>query len=163
MKRFTIPPLLILTALPSVSLVGQEFTGAASFFVGLPQGQFKDNVDNPGLGLTANIGYAPRKYPFMVGLEFGFMNYGTERRREPFSTTISDVTVEVETANNFALGHLLARLQPNSGSIRQYVEGAVGFHHFLQTRQSKTRGVNARKLPARPTLTTLRSASVAVS
>ena len=67
----------------------------------------------------------------MVGLEFEFMNYGTKRRREPFSTTIPDVTVEVETTNNFALGHLLARLQPNSGSIRPYVEGAVGFHHLF--------------------------------
>lgn len=67
----------------------------------------------------------------MLGVEFGFMNYGTEKRREPFSTTIPDVMVDVETENNFALGHLFVRLQPNSGSIRPYLEGTIGGNYLF--------------------------------
>lgn len=140
MKRFSFLFFFLMSAVPLFSLLGQEFMGSANFFVGLPQGPFKDNVENAGVGLTANIGYAPREVPFMVGLEFGFMNYGTDRRREPFSTTIPDVTVDVESSNNFALGHLLLRLQPNTGSIRPYLEGAAGFHYLFTSTSIKNIG-----------------------
>lgn len=67
----------------------------------------------------------------MLGVEFGFMNYGTEKRLEPFSTTIPDVMVDVETENNFALGHLFVRLQPNNGPVRPYLEGSLGGNYLF--------------------------------
>jgi hypothetical protein len=112
-------------------LYGQLFQGGIDFLAGVPQGAFKDNVNRAGLGGTANIGFAPTGYAYMLGVELGFMNYGTEKRREPFSTTIPDVTVDVETENNFALGHLFLRLQPNTGMIRPYLEGAVGGNYLF--------------------------------
>lgn len=120
--------LLLSTAL---STQAQVFQGGLNFLVGLPQGAFKENVDRAGVGLTGNIGLAPKDYAFMIGLQFGYMNYGTEKRREPFSTTIPDVTVDVATENNFASGHLFLRLQPNNGFIRPYLEGAVGGNYLF--------------------------------
>ena len=112
--------------------------GGADFLVGLPQGAFKENVNRAGYGITGNIGFAPSGYAYMPGVEFGFMNYGTEKRREPFSTTIPDVTVDVETQNNFALGHLFVRLQPNNGTVRPYLEGSLGGNYlFTKTTRSK--------------------------
>lgn len=140
MNRRVIFSLLFIFSSLSPSLPAQDFIGGANLFVGFPQGSFKENVNTAGGGLAANIGYAPRDYPTMIGLELGFMNYGTERRREPFSTTIPDVTVDVETSNNIALGHLVVRLQPNTGSIRPYLEGAAGFHYLFTSTSIQNRG-----------------------
>ena len=127
-------PLFILVTVSVLlpqSLRAQLFQGGINFLVGVPQGAFKDNVNRSGIGITGNIGFAPVGYAYMAGLELGFMNYGTERRREPFSTTIPDVTVDVETDNNFALGHLFLRLQPNAGYVRPYLEGSIGGNYLF--------------------------------
>jgi hypothetical protein len=63
------------------------------------------------------------------------MNYGSSERREPFSTTIPDVFVRVNTTNNFILGHAILRLQPNTGVFRPYLQGMVGFNYlFTETK-----------------------------
>jgi hypothetical protein len=132
--------LLAAFLLTAGSLYAQNFQGGGNLLVGLPQGAFKDNVNRAGYGITGNIGLAPSGYAYMLGVEVGYMNYGTERRREPFSTTIPDVTVDVETTNNFVLGHIFLRLQPNSGSIRPYLEGALGGNYLFTTTSIKNRG-----------------------
>jgi opacity protein-like surface antigen len=119
----------------SASATAQSWQGGADFLVGVPQGEFKKNVDKAGFGVTGNIGYAPEGAPVMIGFEIGFMNYGSLDRREPFSTTIPDVFVNVSTTNNFALGHLLLRLQPNTGTFRPYLQGMVGTNYlFTETK-----------------------------
>ena len=124
-------PLFLLVLFASPAAEAQMFQGGINLLVGLPQGAFKDNVSRVGGGIGGNIGYAPFGTAYMIGVEAGFMNYGTENRREPFSTTIPDVTVNVETQNNFALGHFFLRLQPNSGSLRPYIEGALGVNYLF--------------------------------
>ncbi len=99
--------------------------------LGFPQGEFSDNVDNIGFGLGGFFGVAPSSGPIIVGAEFGFLIYGNESRKEPFSTTIPDVTVDVETSNNIVLGHLFLRLQSPVGKVRPYVEGLVGFNYLF--------------------------------
>jgi hypothetical protein len=118
----------------------QVLQGGVNFLVGLPQGAFKENVNRAGVGITGNIGLAPKGYAYMFGLELGYMNYGTESRREPFSTTIPDVTVDVSTENNFASGRLLFRLQPNNGFIRPYLEGAIGGNYLFTRTTIKNQG-----------------------
>ena len=66
-----------------------------------------------------------------MGFDGGFLVYGFERRHEPFSTTIPDVTVAVETSNAIAMGHLLLRLQPPTGSFQPYIDGLFGFKYFF--------------------------------
>jgi hypothetical protein len=113
----------------------QEFQGGLDFLIGLPQADFKQHVDKTGYGVTGTIGWAPGRAPVMIGLELGFMVYGSETHSEPFSTTIPNVFVDVNTSNNFFLAHLILRGQPNSGAIRPYLQGMVGIN-YLFTRTS---------------------------
>lgn len=109
--------------------------GSIRFLVGVPQGEFRDNVDNPGFGLDVFGGLGLGRSPVVIGLDVGFLIYGRERRREPFSNTIPDVTVDVETTNNIFQTHVVLRLQPPDGAIRPYADALVGFKYlFTQTR-----------------------------
>lgn len=109
----------------------QNFQGGINFLVGAPQGEFKRNVDKTGFGVAGTIGWAPAETPVMLGLELGFMVYGSETRRQPFSTTIPNVFVDVNTSNNFFLAHLIVRGQPNQGTIRPYIQGMVGMNYLF--------------------------------
>jgi hypothetical protein len=127
----------LLIALLALSAGGraQTWQGGIDLLLGSPQKEFRKNVDRLGVGVTLNAGYAPEGTPVMLGLEFGFMNYGSSERREPFSTTIPDVFVRVSTTNNFILGHAILRLQPNAGVFRPYLQGMVGFNYlFTETK-----------------------------
>ena len=108
--------------------------GSVSFLLGVPQGEFRDNVDNLGFGIDVFGGLGLGQSPVVLGLDIGFLIYGRERRSEPFSNTIPDVTVDVETTNNIFQSHLVLRLQPPSGAVRPYLDGLFGFKYlFTQT------------------------------
>jgi hypothetical protein len=120
--------------------IAQNFEVGGGFIIGFPQGQFKDNIDNNGYGFTLNGGYAPQKNPFMIGLDFGYLIYGSETRTEPFSTTIPDVFVDVTTTNSIVLGNIVLRLQPNYGVFRPYIQGLLGFTYIFTTTEIKDQG-----------------------
>jgi len=112
-----------------------NFQGGLNFIAGFPQGEFKDNLDENGYGLTGEFLYSPSISPLGIGVSLGFMNYGEESRRESFSGTIREVEVEVKTTNNIVLGHLLLRAQVKQGPICPYAEGLVGFNYlFTETK-----------------------------
>ncbi len=135
MRPRTLFLLFIALSLPATGARAQAFQGGLDLLLGLPQAEFKKNVDKAGFGLAGNIGFAPEQTPVMIGLEFSFMNYGSAERREAFSTTIPDVFVNVSTTNNLLTGHFMIRLQPNAGSFRPYLQGMVGFHYlFTETK-----------------------------
>lgn len=103
--------------------------------MGIPQGEFGDNVENLGWGGSIYGGYNFPKTPIMIGIDIGYLLYGSESRREKFSTTIPDATVRVENTNNIFLGHFMVRLQPEMGSIKPYVDGVIGFKNlYTKTR-----------------------------
>jgi len=124
------------------SVKGQPcFGGAGHFLLGFPQGEFKDNVDRIGYGVSGEFLYSFGPTPVKIGASLGFLIYGRETREEPFSTTIPDVTVDVTTSNNVLLGHFLIRLQPRVGPIRPYLDGLVGFNYlFTQTKIESQEG-----------------------
>jgi hypothetical protein len=102
-----------------------------NLLLGLPQNEFKENVDNAGFGLTGHFAYRFPQTPVLVGANLSFLIYGSETRNEPFSTTIPDVTVDVTTTNSILLGHLLLRLQPQTGPFRPYVDGLLGLNYLF--------------------------------
>lgn len=124
-------PIGVLVCLAALPASAQNFQGGIDFLVGLPQGDFRQSVDKTGFGVAGTIGWAPEHSPVMVGLELGFMVYGSDTRREPFSTTIPDVLVDVNTSNNFFLGHLIVRGQPNAGTVRPYLQGMLGLNYLF--------------------------------
>ena len=141
-KIFTINCLLFLF-ISANSTKAQEFDGGINFMLGFPQGGFSQNVDNTGFGIGGYFGVLIPNSPVMFGGDLGFLIYGNESRKEPFSTTIPDVTVDVETSNNIVLGHLFLRLQAPAGPIRPYMDGLFGFNYlFTQTRIENEQGIN---------------------
>ncbi|HEX9973109.1 MAG TPA: hypothetical protein VGD14_13645 [bacterium] len=124
---------LIFVLMPiSVTIAQSQFQAGIDFSLGFPQEEFKQNVDNIGFGLSGHFGYQIPHSPILVGTSIGFLIYGRETRREPLSTTIPDIVVDVETTNNILTGHLLLRVQPpmQSGIFQPYLEGLFGFHYL---------------------------------
>jgi hypothetical protein len=110
------------------------FQAGMGVMIGVPQNEFADHV-NTGGGFGGEFLYAPGAGPFALGAAFNFLNYGSETRREPFSTTIPDVEVDVTTTNSIILGHLMLRAQAKSGPIQPYVDGLLGFDYlFTETK-----------------------------
>ena len=110
-KRFsgitTVGMLILAAAVPASVSAQMDFSGSLHFAAGFPRGDFKDNIERNAYGVDGQAFYAPEESPFAIGLELAYMNYGNESRREPFSTTIPDVTVNVETSNNIIQGFIV--------------------------------------------------------
>lgn len=127
--------ILILSTLLFLGLYGttfsQEIQAALDLGVGIPQGDFRQQSDHVGGGINLMGGYRFANSPVMLGMEFGFMNFGTDTREEPISTTIPDLRVEVENSYNLVHGDLFLRLIAPPSTIRPYVDGLFGFNYFF--------------------------------
>lgn len=130
MKRYLVLiPILFLGF--SLNSYSQELQGQLDFGVGIPQGDFRQQSDHIGGGLNFMGGYRFPNSPVMIGLEFGFMNFGTDTREEALSSTIPDLRVEVENSYNLVHGDILLRLIAPPAQIRPYVDGLFGFNYFF--------------------------------
>ena len=108
-----------------------RFQTTFSFSMGFPQGEFGDNVDNTGLGLNAGFNYRIGHSPVLIGVSFGFLQYGSVSRSALLSPDIPELIVDVQTSNNILATHFLARYEFGYESrIRPYVEGLVGLHYL---------------------------------
>jgi len=115
----------------------------ASFglLVGQPSGDFGDNVSDTGYGVVLAGGIQLPESPVFLGIELGYLIYGHERRSEAFNADIPDVRVDVVTDNSIFQANVFLRLQPQSGKIRPYVDGVVGFKYlFTETTVQDTEG-----------------------
>ncbi len=115
-----------------------------NFTLGFPMGEFKNNVTRTGFGVSGEfLLLTPTvQNPFSIGLNLGFINYGSESRREPFSSTIPDVTVDVDRSNNIVNFHILFQLAFPTGVIRPYAEGLFGGSYIFTETSIKSKGVD---------------------
>lgn len=113
-----------------------------NFTLGFPSGEFKEHVKRTGIGISGQFMFFNPKpaLPFSAGLNVGYLNYGSESRLEPFSTTIPDVTVEVDRSNNLLNFHILFQLIPPSGAVRPYIEGLFGGTYLFTETSIQSRG-----------------------
>lgn len=138
---FLVIIIFTITVLKFENLKGQELQFGLDFQVGAPQGDFNTQMDNRlGFGVGGMFGYRFGNTPFMLGVDLGFMNFGTETREEPLSSTIPDLRVEVENSYNLFHGDLLLRVLAPEKAARPYVEGLVGFNHFFTQTVLRERG-----------------------
>jgi hypothetical protein len=116
--------------------------GGLNITLGFPMGEFKDEIDRLGFGLSGHFLFlAPTvNRPFGIGLNVGYLNYGQETRRELFSSTIPDVTVDVERSNNLVNFHALFQLGFGSGSVRPFIEGLFGGSYIFTETTIRSRG-----------------------
>jgi len=124
------------TAQQEMAPIAPRGQGSLSFTVGVPVGEFDDNIDNLGYGANLFIGGMLRNTPITIGLDASFLVYGRSRDRVPFSGTVGPrVTVDVVTTNSIVQPHFVVRLQPPTGPVRPYLEGLIGFKYlFTETR-----------------------------
>jgi hypothetical protein len=120
MRRVFITGLFVLF---SMSLYAQQ--AGVSFTLGFPMDEFKDNLKRVGFGGNAEV-LLFQQGPASMGLNIGYLNYGSETRRERFSTTIPDVTVDVNRTNNILNFHLLFQIAPPLMTVTPYAEGLFG-------------------------------------
>ncbi len=136
--------ILIIVAILSVISFNKILAqaGGLNIMLGFPMGEFKDEIDRLGFGLSGHFLFlAPTdNRPFGIGLNVGYLNYGQETRREPFSLTIPDVTVDVERSNNLVNFHVLFQLGFGSGSVRPFVEGLFGGSYIFTETTIRSRG-----------------------
>jgi opacity protein-like surface antigen len=109
----------------------QDFQIGIDFTTVIPQGSFKQNVTNNGYGLGGQFLVSLGRTPLHLGVDAGFVNYGSEEHEEPLSTTIPEVRLKVKTNNNIILTHLLLRAQPRHGTVRPYADGLIGFKYLF--------------------------------
>ena len=135
MRHKIILPILLLS-LFVIKDVSAQMAGL-NFTLGFPQGEFKNNVRRTAYGGSINYNFfqpAPDR-PFTIGVNLGFMNLGSESRREYFSSTIPDVFVDVDRTNNIVNFHLLFQIMYPEGMIRPYIEGLFGGSYlFTETK-----------------------------
>ena len=127
--RLSLAPLALLVALAAPAAVAQPSL-TVSGAVAVPQGEFGDALGAVGGGLSATFLYRVPGSAVSVGAEGTGLLYGYESRRVPFSLTVPDVTVDVSTANNIAVGLAVLRLQLPTGPVRPYVDGLAGVSYL---------------------------------
>ncbi|MFC1800312.1 hypothetical protein ACFL2Z_05360 [Candidatus Eisenbacteria bacterium] len=118
----------------------------ASFDLGYPQDEFRDNVDNTGIGGGLFVLVGSSGFPAAIGASVDFMQYGSEEREAPWSATIPDVFVDVSTTNDLVAGHLFVRLQPSTGFFQPYLEGLLGFEYLWTSTSVSDQGVGGEEI-----------------
>lgn len=108
--------------------------------LGLPQGEFAQNVDVAGgFGGGFLLPLAPH---FALRGALDFMVYGSERRRVPLGGgALGLITVDVTTTNNIFGGGIGAQLGLPGERPMPYVAGMLGFSNF--STNSQVAGLNS--------------------
>lgn len=108
-----------------------ETRAEVNFVWAIPQNEFSDRLDAEGLGFTAFFGGRVPDAPIVLGTELGLINYGAHERLAMHEFGVPLEVVHVEQTNNILMGHLVLRLQPNTGAIQPYVDLLGGLKYFL--------------------------------
>jgi hypothetical protein len=131
---------LVLVVLGGLLLAGPASAGVkpvtlgGNFTLGFPLNEFKDNVDETGIGGTGYATIALPGSPFHLGGSIGYLSQGSAKVSAdvPIPGDLS-LPVDVVTRNNVLLGHLLLRLQHTDATFRPYIDGLFGFGRYWTT------------------------------
>jgi hypothetical protein len=128
-KRLPVLTLLLLCLISSFSSAQQA---GINLSLALPQGEFADQVDNLGYGLSGEFMlFSPKpRAPFGFGLNLGYYIYGSESRSEPMYN-IPEVSVRVDRTNNLVNFHILFEIGLPTGRIRPYLQGLFGGQYLF--------------------------------
>jgi hypothetical protein len=135
--------LIAAAALPLVA-EAQGFSVPINLQVGIPQGEFAENVNLAG-GFGLGGIYALNGWLGIRG-QFDLQIYGSERRRVPLGGgALGLINVDVTTTNAIVGGALGLQLGVPGESVRPYVGGMIGFSSF--TTASQVSGTNSEAEP----------------
>lgn len=126
-KKSGIPFLVLLITIIFSSNINAQVAGI-NFSLAFPRGEFAQQVDKAGIGLSGELLFlSPRPgFPFGLGVNIGYYVYGSESRKEPWNLTIPDVYVDVNRTNNLLNFHMVLELGLPTGNVRPYLQALVG-------------------------------------
>ena len=110
---------------------GPVFQAGLGLMMGVPVGEFADNVDFAA-GISGQFDVGVGASPVSIGLEGTYLWYGGESRDVPL-VGLPGLTARVETSNDMYLLHGRVRVQKREGRMRPYVDGLVGFNYLATT------------------------------
>jgi hypothetical protein len=115
-------------------------SGGLNLMLGLPQGEFKENVNKAGFGISGHFTFFKTmpQMPFSVGINAGYMIYGSERRTIPFNQWAGDVPVDVTRSNNLVNFHILFLVLPFEGPVKPYIDVLFGGNYLFTTTEIKS-------------------------
>lgn len=119
------------SAAPPDAVAPPLIQAGLGFMMGIPVGDFQDNVDFAG-GISGHVAFGVGRSPITIGAEATYLWYGTETRDVPL-VGLPDLAVEVETSNDIFLLHGRVRAQKPEGRVRPYVDGLAGFNYLITT------------------------------
>ncbi len=109
----------------------QQTRADLNFVFAIPQGDFEDNLDEIPVGASLFLGGRVPNSPIVLGTELAFLNYGTTGQLELFDYEGIPVSVVgLGTSNNMAMGHLVARIQPQTGAIQPFIDLLAGVRYY---------------------------------
>lgn len=113
---------------------GGGFAFPINLQLGIPQGEFAQNVDLAGGFGLGGMWAISEWFAFRGGLDFQW--YGYDRRRVPLGGgALGLINVDVTTTNAIIGGSVGAQLGVPGRTLRPYVGGAIGFSNFSTTSQ----------------------------
>lgn len=134
---------LALTLLPATRVAAQGGL-PINLQVGLPQGEFKENVSVAGGFGFAGIFPIATEFGIRAGLDVQI--YGNETRRVPLGGgALGLINVDVTTTNAIVGGSIGAQVGLPSDRVKPYVGGMIGFSNF--NTQSRVAGSNSDDQP----------------
>lgn len=130
-----------------VQLSAQEagrFAFPINLQLGIPQGEFAQNVNLAGGFGFGGIWALSEWFAFRGGLDFQW--YGYDRRRVPLGGgALGLINVDVTTTNAIVGGSIGAQVGVPGNGVRPYAGGAIGFSNFSTT--SQVAGTNSDDAP----------------
>jgi hypothetical protein len=80
--------------------MAQDIHLGLDFLTGFPRGEFSNNLNANGYGVAGYGLYGIPRVPLGIGVEFVYMNYGSQERMDQLSPTIPDAMVKVRKPFN---------------------------------------------------------------
>lgn len=96
-----------------------------------PEGELGDFVDQ-GFGLSGWVGVGlDHDSRVLIGLEAGYVNYGTRTRSIAVTPSLPWAYVDVTTTNNIVTAGIPLRIELTNSRLRPYAMGSVGGAYFF--------------------------------
>ena|SRR3990172_3409182 len=119
MKKISVFLVVLISMTP---VYAQRFQTGTHLILGLPQQDFKDNVENTGYGLGGIFLSGIRRMPLMIGVKIDYLILGSTRHK----AVSGENEITVKSTSNALLAHFITRVQRYRGSLRPYAEALIG-------------------------------------
>ena len=137
-KYFSVGILMVCSLMLSFSPArAGKFDAGAFLSLAWPQGDFSDQVGfawGGGARIGVNLLDVAPVGP-QIFLDINYLNYGSEHSKVPFSTTVPNVWVDVDTRNYMVMVSPGLQVGLRHGPVRPYGEISAGFT-YIATRTS---------------------------